>query len=136
MLATFALGTAAGDLTAISLNLGFFDSVLLFAAIIAIPAIGWWRFKLNPILAFWFAYIVTRPLGASFADWFSKPTNGGLGLGDGTVSAIALLVFIALVAYVALTKRDVQDERRCSCQHPHAHPTSCASAPRSRPSSS
>ena len=76
VLATFALGTAAGDLTALQLNLGYFDSVLLFAAIIAIPAIGWWRFNMNPIVAFWFAYIVTRPLGASFADGFSKPPRG------------------------------------------------------------
>jgi uncharacterized membrane-anchored protein len=108
VLATFALGTAAGDLTAFSLNIGFFGSVVLFAVIIAIPAVGWSRFKLNPILAFWFAYIVTRPLGASFADGFSKHTNGGLGLGDGTISAIALIVFVALVAYVAATKRDIQ----------------------------
>jgi uncharacterized membrane-anchored protein len=108
VLSTFALGTAAGDLTAIALHLGFFPSVLLFGAIILIPAIGWWRLNMNPIVAFWFAYIVTRPLGASFADWFSKPTNGGLGAGDGTVSAIALVVFIALVAYVAVTGRDTQ----------------------------
>jgi uncharacterized membrane-anchored protein len=108
VLATFALGTAAGDLTALSLNIGFFGSAALFAAIIAIPAIGWARFQLNPIVAFWSAYIVTRPLGASFADGFSKPTNGGLSLGDGTVSAIALVVFAALVAYVAITKRDIQ----------------------------
>lgn len=109
VLATFALGTAAGDLTAISLNLGFFDSVLLFAAVISVPAIAWWRFALNPILAFWAAYIVTRPLGASFADWFSKShTLSGLGLGDGPVSGAALLVFIGLVAYVAATKRDIQ----------------------------
>ena len=74
-----------------------------------IPASRWWRFNLNPIVAFWAAYVVTRPLGASFADGFSKPTNGGLGLGDGVVSAIALVVFIALVAYVTVTKRDVQD---------------------------
>ena len=111
VLATFALGTAAGDLTAISLHLGFFDSVLLFAAIIAIPAIGWWRFNMNPIFAFWFAYVITRPLGASFADWFSKPpSTSGLGLGDGVVSGLALLVFIALVAYVAVTRCDIQGE--------------------------
>jgi uncharacterized membrane-anchored protein len=111
VLATFALGTAAGDLTAISLNLGFFDSVLLFAAIIAIPAIGWWRLHMNPIVAFWFAYIVTRPLGASFADWFSKPpSTSGLGLGDGAVSGLALIVFIALVAYAAITRCDIQSE--------------------------
>ncbi len=108
VLATFALGTAAGDLTALSLNIGFFGSVVLFAGIIAIPAVGWARFNLNPIVAFWGAYILTRPLGASFADGFSKNTNGGLGLGDGTVSAIALAAFIALVAYVAAGRRDVQ----------------------------
>ena len=119
VLATFALGTAAGDLTAISLHIGFFGSVVLFAAIISIPAIGWWRFHLNPIVAFWFAYIVTRPLGASFADWFSKPHSAtGLGLGDGTVSAIALVVFIALVTYISVTKRDIQG---AAVEHPH-HP--------------
>jgi uncharacterized membrane-anchored protein len=122
VLATFALGTAAGDLTAISLQLGFFDSAILFAAIIAIPAVGWWRLELNPILAFWFAYIVTRPLGASFADGFSKPhANTGLGLGDGTVSALALVAFLGLVAYVTVTKRDVQTEEHAP-HHPHPHP--------------
>jgi uncharacterized membrane-anchored protein len=124
VLATFALGTAAGDLTATTLNLGFFGSVLLFAAIIAIPAIGWWRFSLNPVVAFWFAYIVTRPLGASFADWFSKPSAiTGLGLGDGTISALALVVFIALVAYVTVTKPDVQGAPTPGeVLAPHSHP--------------
>jgi uncharacterized membrane-anchored protein len=111
VLGTFALGTAAGDLTAYSLNLGFWTSAVLFAVVFALPAIGWWRFHLNPIVAFWAAYVVTRPLGASFADGFSKPTNGGLNLGDGTVSAIALVAFIGLVAYVTITKRDVQHRR-------------------------
>jgi uncharacterized membrane-anchored protein len=111
VLATFALGTAAGDMTATAFKLGFFPSALLFIAIIAIPAVGWWRFDMNPIVAFWFAYIVTRPIGASFADWFSKPPAiTGLGLGDGTVSGLALIVFVALVAYVTLTKPDVQGE--------------------------
>ena len=105
VLGTFALGTAAGDLTAYQLDLGLWTSVLLFGAIITIPAIAWWRGVMNPIVAFWFAYIVTRPLGASFADGFSKPTNGGLNLGDGTVSAIALVIFIALVAYVVRKDR-------------------------------
>jgi uncharacterized membrane-anchored protein len=132
VLATFALGTAAGDLTALSLNLGFFPSVLLFAAVISIPAIGWWRFRLNPILAFWLAYIVTRPLGASFADGFSKHGNTGLGLGDGTVSAVALVVFIALVSYVAVTKLDVQGEGYAAAHpDPHADPYSHPD-PRSR----
>jgi uncharacterized membrane-anchored protein len=117
VLATFALGTAAGDLTATPLNLGFFPSALLFIGIIAIPAVGWWRLGLNPIVAFWFAYIVTRPIGASFADWLSKsPSITGLGLGDGTVSGLALVVFIALVAYVSVTKLDVQGRPRAAQQ--------------------
>ncbi len=119
VLATFALGTAAGDLTALSLYLGFFPSVVLFASIISIPAIGWWRFRLNSIVAFWLAYIVTRPLGASFADGFSKPNNGGLGIGDGPVSAVALVVFVGLVAYVAVTKLDVQSADHA--EHPHLY---------------
>jgi uncharacterized membrane-anchored protein len=109
VLATFALGTAAGDLTAIELHLGFFESALLFGAIILAPAVGWWRFRLNPVVAFWAAYVVTRPLGASFADWFGKPhSQTGLGFGDGPVSGLAFIVFIALVAYFAITKSDIQ----------------------------
>jgi uncharacterized membrane-anchored protein len=116
VLATFALGTAAGDLTALSLNLGYFDSAVLFAAIIAVPALAWWRGRINTVLAFWAAYVVTRPLGASFADGFSKSTKtSGLGLGDGTISLVALAVFVALVAYVAMRKHDIQP-----AQHPHA----------------
>jgi uncharacterized membrane-anchored protein len=109
VLATFALGTAAGDLTATTLHLGYFPSAVLFISVIAIPAVGWWRFNMNPIFAFWFAYIVTRPIGASFADWFGKPRSiTGLGLGDGAVSGLALVVFLALVAYVTMTRADVQ----------------------------
>jgi uncharacterized membrane-anchored protein len=124
VLATFALGTAAGDLTAISLHLGFFPSALLFAGVIAIPALAWWRGALNPITAFWAAYVVTRPLGASFADWFGKPHGQtGLGLGDGPVSGIALVVFVALVGYVAVTKRDIQSAPPARVHaHPHTQP--------------
>ncbi len=123
VLATFALGTAAGDLTATQLHLGFFGSALLFISIILIPAVGWWRFDLNPIVAFWFAYIVTRPIGASFADGFSKPPAiTGLGLGDGTVSGVALIVFLALVTYVSVSKVDVQDARRSERPHLYIEP--------------
>lgn len=112
VLGTFALGTAAGDLTASSLSLGFLHSVFLFGGIILIPAIGWWRLGMNAIAAFWFAYVLTRPLGASFADWFSKShALTGLGLGDGTVSLIAFLIFVPAVAWVARTKIDVQSAR-------------------------
>ena len=119
VLGTFALGTAAGDLTAYSLHLGFWASAVLFAVVFAIPGVWWGRGSLNPIVAFWAAYVVTRPLGASFADGFSKPTSGGLGLGDGTISAIALVIFIGLVTYVAVTKRDVQPHRHPHMPHPH-----------------
>ncbi|HLI60598.1 MAG TPA: hypothetical protein VKV21_13135 [Solirubrobacteraceae bacterium] len=110
VLSTFALGTAAGDLTAYQLKLGFWPSAVLFAAVFAVPAIGWWRLRWNPIFAFWFAYIVTRPLGASFADGFSKPTSGGLRLGDPLVSVVELVFFVALVTWVTVTRRDVQAE--------------------------
>jgi uncharacterized membrane-anchored protein len=118
VLGTFALGTAAGDLTAIQLHWGFLESAGLFAVVIALPGIAWWRGRLNAIAAFWLSYIVTRPLGASFADYFSKPhAQTGLGLGDGTVSAIALVVFVGLVAYVAVTRRDIQQVAH-DAQHP------------------
>ena len=120
MLSTFALGTAAGDLTGIQLNLGFWPSVLLFGAVICIPAIGWFRLNMNPIVAFWFAYVITRPVGASFADGFSKTTNGGLGLGDGLVAGVALLIFIGLVAWVTIARIDVQPPAELP-PHPHPH---------------
>lgn len=109
VLGTFALGTAAGDLTAMSMNLGYLGSAVFFAAVIAVPAVAWRRGGLNPITAFWAAYVVTRPLGASIADWFGKSAaRTGLGLGDGTVSVIALVVFVLLVAHLATTRRDIQ----------------------------
>ena len=109
VVATFALGTAAGDLTATTFNLGYLLSAVLFALIILIPAIGYWRFHFNAIFAFWFAYVVTRPLGASVADWLGKPVSvGGLGIGDGPV-ALALTVLIAVfVVYLSISRRDVQ----------------------------
>jgi len=122
VLGTFALGTAAGDLAGIQLNLGFWPAALLFVALMCIPAIGWWHFNFNPIIGFWFAYILTRPLGASFADGFSKNTNGGLSLGDGTIAGIALIVFIALVAWVTVRKIDVQPPAELAPRpHPYPH---------------
>jgi uncharacterized membrane-anchored protein len=131
VLGTFALGTAAGDLTALTLHIGFAGSVAVFAALIAVPAIGWWRFTLNPIAAFWFAYVVTRPLGASIADGFSKPRpHGGLGLGDGPVSAVGLVAFAILVAYLAVTRNDIQ--RPQASGSPSSSVSSTWSAPASR----
>jgi uncharacterized membrane-anchored protein len=109
VLATFALGTAAGDLTAFTFHFGFFTSAVFFAAVIAIPAIAWWRGWLHPIAAFWFAYVITRPLGASVADWLGKPRElTGLGYGDGRVTVAAAALIVMLVVYVARTNHGVQ----------------------------
>lgn len=109
VVATFALGTAAGDMTAYTFHLGYSGSLLLFACIILIPAIGYWRFRMNSILAFWFAYVITRPVGASFADWLGKPRSlHGLGVGSGKVSLILTIIIICFVAYLAITRADVQ----------------------------
>ncbi|HEY4451621.1 MAG TPA: hypothetical protein VGN13_08520 [Solirubrobacteraceae bacterium] len=107
--ATFALGTALGDLTAISFHWGYLLSGLIFAVIILLPALAKLQFGLNSIAAFWMSYIVTRPLGASFADWIDKPKSGrGLGVGNGaTAVAFAAGVFV-LVSYLAIARPDIQ----------------------------
>ena len=113
VVSTFALGTAVGDVTAITLNLGYGGSVILFAALIAVPAVGYWRFDLNPIVAFWTAYVLTRPLGASMADWLGKPTDlGGLGLGSQWVSLALAGAIAVLVTFLAVTGADVQRDHR------------------------
>ena len=105
ILTTFALGTAVGDMTASTLRLGYLDSGVLFAVLFALPALGYWLLGLNDILAFWFAYIMTRPLGASFADWFGKPQSfSGLGLGTGPISLVLAVVIIAFVGYLSVTR--------------------------------
>jgi uncharacterized membrane-anchored protein len=109
VLATFALGTALGDLTATTLHLGYFASGILFTILILVPALAWWKFGLNEIVAFWWAYVLTRPLGASFADWLSKPRAiTGLNYGDGQVAAVSAVIIAALVAYVAIRRNDIQ----------------------------
>ena len=105
VMATFAFGTAAGDLTAASLGMGYLRSGLLFGALILVPLVAW-RLGLNAVAAFWTAYILTRPLGASFADWFAKPVSRtGLGYGDGTVTLVLLAIIVVLVGWVAVRER-------------------------------
>jgi uncharacterized membrane-anchored protein len=107
--ATFALGTALGDFTAHVLHFGYFGSIVLFAIVIMIPAVAWSRFGANSVLCFWFAYVVTRPLGASFADWFSKPHYlSGLDYGDLPVAVVLVLLLALLVAYTAVARYDIQ----------------------------
>jgi uncharacterized membrane-anchored protein len=104
VMTTFALGTAAGDMTAITLHLGYLSSGVMFAIVIAVPAVARWRFGMNAILAFWFAYIVTRPLGASFADWMGvSHARGGLNLGAGRVSLALAALIVLFVVYLTLT---------------------------------
>jgi uncharacterized membrane-anchored protein len=108
ILFTFALGTSAGDLTSEKLNLGYVLAALIFGALIAIVTIAHYRFKLNAILAFWIAYILTRPLGASIGDYLSRPVSeGGLGLGTILTSLIFLSTILALVIYLTRSRRDL-----------------------------
>jgi uncharacterized membrane-anchored protein len=107
ILFTFALGTAAGDLVAEGLSLGYWISALMFAALIGVVTIAYYRFKLNAVLAFWIAYILTRPLGASLGDYLSQPRDeGGLGMGTVGTSAVFLIIILSLVIYLTKTRRD------------------------------
>ncbi len=107
ILFTFALGTAAGDLVAEGLALGYWVSGLMFAGLIAVVTIAHYNFKLNAVLAFWIAYILTRPLGASLGDYLSQPVDaGGLALGTVGTSAIFLGTILVLVIFLTMTRKD------------------------------
>ncbi|GAA0369635.1 hypothetical protein [Streptomyces blastmyceticus] len=102
ILFTFALGTAAGDFAAEQLNLGYPVSALLFGAVIAAVAVAHLRFRLDAVVAFWIAYVVTRPLGASLGDYLSQAcADGGLGLGTVATSAVFLVTILGLVGYLS-----------------------------------
>ncbi len=107
ILFTFALGTAAGDLVAEDLSLGYLTSVVVFGALIALVTLAYYYARLNAVLAFWIAYILTRPLGASIGDYLSQGRDaGGLALNAVTINAIFLVTILALVAYLTVTQRD------------------------------
>src|SRR5215472_4523318 len=104
VLATFALGTATGDLTARTLNLGYLASGIWFSIAFTIVAVAHWKFGLNPILAFWVCYVLTRPVGASYADYVAFPKSvGGLGVGHGAVALFLTFLIVILVAYLQVT---------------------------------
>ncbi|MEO6201101.1 MAG: hypothetical protein ABIX44_08045 [Cryobacterium sp.] len=106
ILFTFALGTAAGDFLSEGLNLGYAVAVLVFAGMIGVVVVARYAFKLNVVLSFWLAYILTRPLGASIGDLLSQaPKDGGLGLGTIGTSALFLVVIVAVVAYFTSAER-------------------------------
>ena len=119
VIATFALGTAAGDMTATSFGWGYLDSGIAFGVAIIIVGLvhplimrslspGSTARETVPVFTFWLAYILTRPLGASFADWFGKPpAKTGLGYGDGRVALVMIVLIVAFVAYLAITRVDM-----------------------------
>lgn len=107
ILVTFALGTATGDLVSEGLGMGYFVTGLICLGLIGVVTLGW-RLGLNAVLAFWIAYILTRPLGASLGDFLAQPTsNGGLGLGVTITSAIFLTAILATIIYLSVRKPDV-----------------------------
>lgn len=110
VIATFALGTAAGDLVAATLGLGYATAALIFAIAFVIPAIGWRWLGWNAIGAFWAAYVITRPLGASVADWLGKSTLGGLGFGDDKVAMVLGVLIVLSVLYVTRSRLDIASE--------------------------
>jgi uncharacterized membrane-anchored protein len=111
VLATFALGTACGDMTATTLHIGYLGSGFMFLGLILIPFIAHRYLGMNEVLAFWIAYVLTRPLGASFADWMAvEPHRGGLGLGAGGASLILAAVVFLCIRRLATTKIDVRVE--------------------------
>ena len=83
----------------------------MFSALILVPAIAWKVFGLNSVVAFWCAYVVTRPLGASFADYISKaPRLSGIGFGDGQTAVVFTVAVAVLVVYLAITRCDIQED--------------------------
>jgi uncharacterized membrane-anchored protein len=131
VLFTFALGTAAGDLAAERINLGYLLAGLMFGAMIASVAFARYRLKLNAVLAFWIAYILTRPLGASVGDYLSQPrADGGVGLGTVVTSALFLSAILAVVVFLTITRRDETPAQTVAPEelqphlhlpHPHVH---------------
>lgn len=110
ILFTFALGTAAGDLLAEGLGLGYLTSVFVFAAAIVLVAVAHFQAGLNAVLAFWTAYVLTRPLGASVGDLMSQDRSaGGLGLGTTVTSVVFLVVIAGVVLYLTRTRRDTTE---------------------------
>jgi uncharacterized membrane-anchored protein len=113
ILFTFALGTAAGDLVAESLNLGYVISAMIFGGLIGLVSLDYYVFKSNAVLSFWIAYILTRPLGASIGDYLSQPTDkGGLGLSSAAINLIFFITILGLVRYLTLQQRNAIPKRR------------------------
>jgi uncharacterized membrane-anchored protein len=126
ILVTFSTGTAVGDLIAEKFSLGYLTTLLLFVAVIAVIAAAWRFTGINGVLAFWLAYIMTRPLGASTGDFLSQKGNQGLNLGTSVTSYVFLAVIVCLVAYLQVKKPDITPVELVTADpinHPHLpHP--------------
>jgi uncharacterized membrane-anchored protein len=124
--ATFAMGTAVGDLIAEKLSMGFMTTLLLFVAVIVVIVAVWKSTRANGVLMFWLAYIMTRPLGASTGDLLSQHGNQGLGLGVHITSDIFLGLIVALVVFLQIKKPDLTPPELANADkinHPHLpHP--------------
>jgi uncharacterized membrane-anchored protein len=124
ILVTFSTGTAVGDLIAEKFSLGYLTTLLLFVAVIAVIAALWRFTSINGVLAFWLAYIMTRPLGASTGDFLSQKGNQGLNLGTSVTSYVFLAVIVSLVAFLQIRKPDVTPIELAyadEIHHPHPH---------------
>lgn len=107
VMTTFALGTATGDMTAVTVHLGYLASGVMFAILIALPALAYRWLRMNAVFAFWAAYVLTRPLGASFADWMGvSKDRGGLALGTGPVSLVLAVIIAGFVGYLTVSRKD------------------------------
>lgn len=119
---TFAMGTALGDLFATTFHLGYFASALVFTAAICVPFLAW-RLGANPVLTFWVAYILTRPIGASFADYFGMPKDiSGAGFGHGAVSVVTLILVVGSFIYLSRSGIDQPEAASPAAASPAAAP--------------
>jgi uncharacterized membrane-anchored protein len=128
---TFAMGTALGDLFATTFHLGYLASAFIFAALISVPLVAW-RLGVNPVLTFWVAYILTRPIGASFADFFGMPKDiSGMGYGHGAVSVVT--VILVLASFIYLSRSGIDQPETESPARPHAQQQQYAQPQHSQP---
>lgn len=123
VLATFAMGTALGDLAAYTLNLGFLSAGVVFAVLFALPGLAFVGLRNNAVLFFWASYVMTRPLGASFADWTGKSRHaGGIGIGDGVTASVLAALIVVGVSYLTLTRSDqIEPAERAAVEPAVAH---------------
>lgn len=107
ILFTFALGTAGGDFATEGLHLGYFDGVVIFGGLIALTTLAYYTRIFGAVLAFWIAYILTRPLGASIGDLLTQaPRDGGLGISHALVNGVFFVCIVGLVIYLTISRID------------------------------